>query len=272
MFLHIHAKQVARVSCGDGERKSHFERVGAWRVRRLVCLLFWLGLLGFGARTGAQGTVDLENQLRQTEQALAKVDNYTAIFHRIEYVEGKLIPEEVTIFKFKRPFKVYMRWIRPSEGQESLYIQGANKNKIRAHGSGLVGLVSVNLDPTGTQAMENSRHSITEAGLHNLVHKIAANLRRGLRAGELVSKDHGEQKVYGRKTRELEGILPKDASKGYYCYRCVVHLDIETKMPLKIQIFDWEDRLVECYGYELLNLNPGLSDKDFDPKNPEYHF
>ena len=78
--------------------------------------------------------------------------------------------------------------------------------------------------------------------------------------------------VYGRKTRELEGVLPKDPSKGYYCYRCIVNLDIETKMPIKTRIFDWEDQLVEYYGYEHLSLNPGLSDKDFDPKNPEYHF
>jgi hypothetical protein len=102
--------------------------------------------------------------------------------------------------------------------------------------------------------------------------KIGSNLRRGLRAGEFTSKDHGEQTVYGRKTRVLEGVLPKDASKGYYCYRCIVNLDVETRMPIKTQIFDWENHLVECCGYEHLNLNPGLSDKDFDPKNPEYHF
>jgi hypothetical protein len=220
----------------------------------------------------AQESVDPGKWLQETEEALAKVDNYTAVFHRVEFVDGKLIPEEVTVLKFKRPFKVYMRWLKPSKGQESLYIEGANKNKIRAHGSGLIGLVTVNLDPTGSQAMENSRHPITEAGLHNLVGKVAANLRRGVRSGELVSKDHGEQTVYGRKTSELEGILPKAASKGYYCYRCVVNVDLETRMPIRVQIFDWEDRLVESYGYELLKLNPGLTDKDFDPKNPEYHF
>lgn len=220
----------------------------------------------------AQESADLSKWLQETEEALAKVDNYTAVFHRIEFVDGKLIPEEVTVLKFKRPFKIYMRWVSPSKGQESLYIQGANNNKIRAHGSGIVGIVTVNLDPTCAPAMENSRHPITEAGLHNLVAKIAGNLRRGLRAGELVSQDHGEQTVYGRKTKELEGILPKDASRGYYCHRCVVNVDIETKMPIRTRIFDADDRLIECYGYERLELNPGLTDKDFDPKNPEYHF
>ncbi len=220
----------------------------------------------------AQDHTDLEKQLQETEQALVKVDNYTAIFHRIERVDGKLIPEESSVLKFKRPFKVYMRWINPFKGQESLYVEGANNNKVRVRGTGLAKLVAVNLDPTGALAMENSRHPVTEAGLEVLVKKIDSNLRRGLGAGELTFKDHGEQTVYGRKTREIEGVLPKDPSKGYYCYRCIVNLDVETRMPIKTRIYDWENQLVECYGYEHLSLNPGLSDKDFDPKNPEYHF
>jgi outer membrane lipoprotein-sorting protein len=220
----------------------------------------------------AQDRTDLEKRLQETEDALARLDNYTAVFHRTERVHGKLLPEVITFLKFQRPFKIYMRWINPLKGQESLYVEGANHNKVRAHGTGLTGLFSVNLNPTGGLAMRNSRHSITEAGLENLVKKIGSDLRRGLRASELTAKDHGEQVVYGRKTREIEGVLPKDPAKGYYCYRCIVNLDVETKLPIKTQIFDREDQLVECYGYEHLSLNPGLSDKDFDPKNPEYHF
>jgi len=220
----------------------------------------------------AQDGTDLEKRFQETEAALARVNNYTAVFHRIERVDGKLVPETTTFLKFKRPFMVYMRWIDPLPGQESLYVQGANNNKVRAHGSGFAGLLTVNLDPTGALAMKNSRHPVTEAGLENLTKKIGANLQKGLRAGELISKDHGEQTVYGRKTRELEGVLPKDPAKGYYCYRCIVNLDVETKMPIQTRIFDWEDQLVECYGYEHLKLNPGLSDKDFDSNNPEYHF
>jgi len=220
----------------------------------------------------AQDRTNLETRLHETEAALAKVDNYTAIFHRTERVDGELLPEETSFLKFKRPFKVYMKWINPHKDRESLYVDGANHNEIRVHITVLTKNIRFNLNPTGTLAMENSRHPITDAGLENLVKKISSNLQRGLQTGEFTSTNHGEQTVYGRKTQELEGILPKDPSKGYYCYRCIVNLDVETKMPIKTQIFDWDDQLVECYGYEQLSLNPGLGDKDFDPKNPEYHF
>jgi hypothetical protein len=36
--------------------------------------------------------------------------------------------------------------------------------------------------------------------------------------------------------------------------------------------FDWEDRLIEGYGYEDLTLDAGLTDADFDPRNPKYEF
>ena len=248
----------------------------SFRLRRTTGIFFillaWLSVLFTPNFVRAQDGTNLEKQLQETEAALAKIDNYTAVFHRIERVDGKLIPEEITFLKFKRPFKVYMRWLNPFQGQESLYVEGANHNKVRAHGTGFASLITVNLNPTNGLAMENARHPITEAGLENLVKLIGSNLRRGLRADELTSIDHGERTVYGRKTRELEGVLPKDSAKGYYCYRCIVDLDIETKMPLQTQIFDWDNRLVESYGHEKLSLNPGLTDKDFDPKNPEYHF
>src|SRR5689334_23119440 len=116
---------------------------------RLIFLVFGLTLFGF-TDAQAQENADVAKWLEDSEQALAKIDNYTANFHRVEFVDGKLTPEEVAFLKFKRPFKVYFRWIKPSKGQESLYVDGANHNKIRAHASGMVSFVTVNLDPNGT--------------------------------------------------------------------------------------------------------------------------
>jgi hypothetical protein len=220
----------------------------------------------------AQTNAAFVKYFRETEGALAKVHDYTTIFHRIEMIDGRLIPEEVSLLKFRRPMSVYMKWFHPTKGQETLYVAGANNNKVRAHGTGFSGIVTVNLDPYGARAMQNSRHPVTDIGVHHLVLTIVSNMNRAINAGEMTSLDHGEKNVYGRKTRQLEGILPKNASKGYYCYRCVVNLDLENKMPIFTQIFDWNNRLVESYGYENLQVNPGLTDKDFDPKNSDYNF
>jgi len=52
----------------------------------------------------------------------------------------------------------------------------------------------------------------------------------------------------------------------------VLNLDLERKVPIKIQLYDWENNLIENYGYEDLRFNADLTDADFSPKNPEYRF
>jgi hypothetical protein len=139
MFLNANAKQMDRDSFGGRKGKSPLDRVRRGRLTRLVSLLLGSGLLAYSGGTGAQESVGLEKHLQETEQALAKVDNYTSLFRRVEFVDGKVLPEEVTVLKFKRPFKIYMRWISPSKGQESLYVQGANNNKHRKKTEALPG-------------------------------------------------------------------------------------------------------------------------------------
>jgi hypothetical protein len=120
--------------------------------------------------------------------------------------------------------------------------------------------------------MNGSRHPITEIGLEHLVKMFGDNLRRGLRSGELECRRGNEGTVYGRKIQPMEFVFPRDPRNGYYCYRSIIDLDIEKRVPIRVQVFDWEDRLIEDYGYEGLTLNAGLTDADFDRRNPKYRF
>jgi hypothetical protein len=207
------------------------------------------------------------------EKSYAAIDSYTAIFHKQERIDGELREEETISLKFKKPFKVYMKWIKaPHKGREALYAEGSNKNQVRVHEAGILGLVTVNLDPNGRQAMQGNRHPITDTGLGNLVKVLGENVIKGLAAGELEFKDYGEDIVYGRKTQKIKLVLPKVKAKDYYCCRAVIHVDLEATVPIKVQIFDRDDLLIENYGFENLNLKAGLTDADFDPRNPAYKF
>lgn len=243
-------------------------------MRNALCFFPSMLVLAFaGVAAAGDAAPDPELWVRESEAALAKIDSYTVIFHKQERVKGKLLEEETTLFKFKRPFKVYLKWIKePFKGRETLFVEGWNDGELRAHEGGVMGIITANLDPLGSMAMKGNRHSILDAGLEKLVIKIGANLRKGLKNNEFTLKEHGEETVGGRKTMKVEAIYPKEKAKGYYCYRAVLNLDFEMKVPIKIQIFDWDDRLVEYYWYEDLKLNAGLTDADFDPKNPDYRF
>jgi len=82
----------------------------------------------------------------------------------------------------------------------------------------------------------------------------------------------GAEVLYGRQTQRVEILSPRKSARDYYCYRATLNLDFEKKVPIKVQIYDWGNNLIEDYGYEDLRLNAGLSDADFSPKNPEYRF
>jgi hypothetical protein len=108
--------------------------------------------------------------------------------------------------------------------------------------------------------MKGNRHPITDSGLEKLVAKLASNVRLGRANRELEVRDRGEETVYGRKTTRLEGLFPKEKAGTYYCHRALVNIDTELKVPIKVQIFDATDELVETYGYEDL-LEPRVNQR-----------
>ncbi len=216
------------------------------------------------AEAQAQTAKSPEQWLREAETVLARVDSYTAIFHKQERVDGTLLPEETVAFEFKRPRMIHMRWIKkPFMGREVLYMEGRNGNRMRVHEGGLLGLIPVNLDPEGSLAMKGNRHSVVEAGIETLVVRIADNVRRGLAAGEIETRDAGDAVVYGRAARRLEGVFPKSGQGKYYCRRAVLSFDLERKVPILAEIYGWDEALLERYGYEDLKLDAGLGEGDF---------
>jgi hypothetical protein len=58
----------------------------------------------------------------------------------------------------------------------------------------------------------------------------------------------------------------------YYAGRLVVWIDEERQFPLQIDLYDHEGNLYEHYEHHDLKVNVGLTDADFDPKNPAYRF
>lgn len=226
------------------------------------------------ARNGAAATLDSEEWLRGAEAAYDSVATYTAVFHKQQRVAGKLLPEETILLKCrKKPFSLYMKWIRaPYKGSELLYVAGWNEGRIRAHRGGILRFVTRNIDPRDAGLMADNLRPVTSTGIGYLLDTVATNIRKAIKVGEVTFSERGQETVYGRNTQIVEVTFPKERAKDYDGYRYVINQDVETKMLVRIRIYDRDDRLVENYGYENLDLNAPLADADFDPKNPEYRF
>ncbi len=234
----------------------------------LIGLVFPLFTVLDSSDSYSQEFFCLKSWLQQAETLIEKTESYIAIFHKQERIKDFLKTKETVFLRFKKPFKVHMKWIDgPGKGREIFYVEGWNKNRILVREPGAWGTIILNLNPLGPLAMQGSRHPITEIGLENLIKLFGDNFRKGWASGELEYRLDKEEMLFGRKALTVEARFPKETRNGYYCYRALLSFDQEKKIPIRVQVFDFENRLFGDYGYENLILNAGLTDADFDPQN-----
>jgi outer membrane lipoprotein-sorting protein len=222
---------------------------------------------------GEAGATDFLQVLEEMQRAYARVDGYTANLLVQERLNGELRPEHRIELKFRKPFQVYMRWVEgPNEGRQAIYPAGPDGNELWVRVPVLVGGMTVSLDPHSPRARKGSRHPITDTGIGRVLDFLVDNVQRGTREGAVTIDDVGPRTTLERPTHRYVLHLPSDQSRGYYCKTAVVDVDRDRRLPIYVEIFDWDDQLVERYGYSDLRLNPGLGAGDFDPKNPAYGF
>jgi hypothetical protein len=217
---------------------------------------------------------DLLRLLERADARYAEVQDYTSLMRSIERVGDTLLPEEQILLKFQRPFRVYMRWLEgPSKGREGLYDSESNGGKfLLAEPRGVARLFTASLDPRDPRVMERSRHPVTDVGIGRLLEIVGQNARRAARENVLRLVDRGRSELAGRRVRQIEGVLPRDPAAGYYGYRVILFFDEEHHLPIRVVVYDWQDRLVEDYTHTQLMLNPGLDRQDFDAGNSNYGF
>jgi hypothetical protein len=213
--------------------------------------------------------VQLLNQAVQTYQ---RVQDYTCIMVKQERVQGQLQPENVIEMKFrKEPFSVHMRWLGPRDfqNQEVCYIHGRNNNMMRVKAPGLLKLVGyVSIPPNDPRALEHSRHNITEAGIGNLLGRCLTDWNKEQGRNRMQVRI-GEYMFNNQPCTRVETILTQRSQQDY-CYRTVLYLDRQTRLPVRVECYDWpqqggppEGELLEVYSYVNMRFNVGLTDNDF---------
>jgi hypothetical protein len=205
----------------------------------------------------------------------AGLRDYSCYLIKQERVRGVLLPENFIAFKFKpQPFSVHMKWMAPAElkDQEVAFQQGYNNNKMRVHpkvkgfGKNLLGFVTI--DPTDPRVLEHSRHTIFEAGLGNSIEQLIRNLEaeRQLNKINVQIAEYGYDK---RKCFRVEATRT-EYRKEAYCYRSVIYIDQEHKLPIRLENYEWPTQggaaggeVMEVFSYVSLEFNRGIPDAQF---------
>ena len=126
--------------------------------------------------------------------------------------------------------------------------------------------------------MQGQRYPISEIGLVKLVEKL---IERGEQ-----DRNDPDVKVTLKKNHKLGDVdteliqvrrtKPSDAEGDFSLAEIVI--DPERQLVLSYRAFGWPEQaggsppLLETYTYHDVQVNVGLSDSDFDPKNPEYEY
>jgi len=200
-----------------------------------------------------------------------QVKDYTCLFYKKELVKDKYIEQKNIIIKHRKPFSFYLKWTEGDEkGTELIYVQGRNDNKLMAHTGGLLKWLTLNLDPRGSIAMKNNRHTVLDAHIGKIIDICDKNYKLSKHLSVGTFEQCGEKMIGGRAQICIKAIFPDD--RRFYGGTNYIYVDKEYKFPVAVEIYGWNDELLEKYEYTHIKLNVGLTDKDFDSKNKEYEF
>ncbi len=245
---------------------------------RYIMVALWLALtlaLAHPARAGEPLAVQAVGEcIARMERAYQALHDYTAVLQQTLADQGKPRPTETIFVKFQKPFRVYLKWIKgPHQGREVIYARDLHRGMVWVH-QGDFPDVTVCLSPSTCKALSASRHGVDEVGLGFVIQLVKHTYQRSLSRpqDQVRFVDHGPSQVQGRPVRCLESIMPAREDSGYYGHRARLCIDSQYHLPMKITIWDYRNRFYEEFLYTDLNLNPGLTEKDFDPKNPDYDF
>jgi len=237
--------------------------------------LLFLALLTV-ARPVVAGESPLDRPLQmlaESRQALAGVRDYTGTMIKQERLNGKLqTPHIIQLAVRQQPFSVMLKWLEPQglSGQMACYVEGWNNGRMRVKSPGLLrvaGFVSVQVnDPRGRQ---HSNHTIKEVGLAYLLEQFAAQWEKERSLGQGTKVRIGEYEYARRRCWRIETWHDRP-DPAFVCYRGVLYIDKETKLPIRAELYDWPrtggpagGELIEVYSYINLQFNVGLGDNHF---------
>ncbi len=218
--------------------------------------------------------------IRVLNEVLANIDqnvrDYTCTLIKREAVEGVLGDAQQIMLKVRQsPFSVYLYFLKPYQGREVLYVDGANDNNLVVLEAGWKrNLGKLNLDPNGMVAMRGQKHPITDVGIRNLVAKLIAAKTAEMKFMECTVVTDPNSRIGDRSATmiRIEHPVPR---KEFGTHITRIFLDNELRVPIHYDAYLWPEApgqappLDASYTYANLKLNVGLAARDFDATNPE---
>lgn len=240
----------------------------------LISIVIFL-LVSFSFAALSHEDEEMLDILRMSIGEVKKVKDYTAMVHQVQRVGKKLLPEEVLLYKFRRPNSVYIRWVgEVKNGREVIYSEGWNNNEFLVHTGGILGIFTLSLDPGSKEAMKETRHPVDESSIIFMMETLEKSLDYAISHPEdgIVVEDMGDGEIFGKKIKKIRLKFPYGEGYPYYAPVSIFGIDTVRFLPLYYKASGISGEMWEEYKLKDLKTNLGISGSAFDPENPEYGF
>ncbi len=214
---------------------------------------------------------------RRGYQWFQGTDSFTCRMFRREVVNGKLHPEELMSFQYRKlPYSIHFKWLgQEGKGREVVYVEGKYDDKIQTKlAGGDIPFVSagkrMSFSIDNPLVRNASRHSVREASFGFMLstvgtmisHQKENNPKLGsiqyigkIRRPDVVGEI---EMVECRLAPGAEHALPEGGRRLY-------GFDPVLGNPVLLQTFDLKGQEVEYYRYDRFFFN-GLEEDDFNPE------
>ncbi len=217
--------------------------------------LFLLAGPGRGAPEGVDAAL---SSFEDMAARYREIRDYRCVLIKQEWLHNRMDQQKM-ILLFRKPMDIKLTWITPNSGQQAVYRVQKSKNRFRARKGGWLGFFTVDMDINDKRALETSRYPITCAGIGAVLEKTMQDI--GL--GQCEVRTLGEENVDGQPCLHLEfhSLGPKNFHQSL---RTEFWVDKKSGLPIQLKMMDYEQRMIGCYTFSQLELNVGLTDKDFE--------
>jgi len=219
--------------------------------------------------------------LRIAEKSRAALDDirdYVATFSKQELVGTSMLSQTMSMKLREKPFSVYLKYGGKQAGREVLFVEGKNKgNLLVKEAKGVAAWVGpISLSPTSSEVMRENRYPITRIGMARTLDVILEQWRNETKYVEPTVTYYPQARLGETPCLVIESRHARKYRQFPYCMTRLF-IEQERQLPIRIEQYGWpakseaEPPLVELYMYTDVEINVGLTDKDFDPANPAYN-
>ncbi|MFT3882098.1 MAG: DUF1571 domain-containing protein [Gemmatales bacterium] len=197
---------------------------------------------------------------KAAQASLNKMPGYKCIYLRDERIDNAMQENSLMLAVMHEPFSVMMEWAEPKikSGRKAVYATGKYDGKM------IVKQLFVRkvLDINESISLKESRHTIAEAGLKNLVDRFVASWEEESKVNETNARYSDatieatvNKKKYSYPCRCVETDHPMSAKDKYMFHTVKIYFDKATGLPVRMEGYEWPTeggkpgRLMEKYTY-----------------------